>query len=347
VELLNSGVDTLYWSARGEAAELIVELAEYQAGARRDHSAVAWREIDGYSLSVEPGGGHGYSVIVKCAEFSVYLTPYKSRPTFWVQLGSRFIHSIGIRPAIDASVGVVGQLSSSALREVGVSRIDPFADVGGWSFGNAEADQIRTRVRDVESHFIPRSGHLHSVMIGTNPLGLRIYDKRYQIAVEGGFADQFWNGYLGPVTRVEFEFWTKRLKAFGVRSFDEVLGSIGDLWRYGTSTFVELRVPSERPEASWPLSPAWDFVQRVAEWKFPTSGVIPLRAVMGDRITLLRALYGYLTSFAAVEGMSSEREALWRLEECLPEVARDRDFVNEIARKAARLPKAYRERQGA
>jgi len=64
---------------------------------------------------VEPGGGSGYAAILKCAEFSVYLGRQTSRPTFWVQLRADFIYTVGIRGAIDASLGVVSELSESAL----------------------------------------------------------------------------------------------------------------------------------------------------------------------------------------------------------------------------------------
>jgi hypothetical protein len=342
VELLNSGVDSMYWTARGAVAETMAAITEHQAPARNDHHAIPWRVIDGFGLSVEPGGGHGYRAVVTCAEFAIYLGEQTTRPTFMVQLRAPFIQTVGIREAFDASRGVVRQLAASELQDVGVSRVDPFADVGGWSLSNAEADGIVTHVPEIKSHFVPRSGILHSVLIGKKPLALRIYDKRREVGRKGGAADLFWDGYVGPVTRVEFEFWSERLKDFAVRSIDEVLGSIGDLWRHGTSRFAELRLPGAGPVESWPLSPAWEFVQRIGEWKFAVSGAVPFRLIKGDRVTLLRNLYGYASSFAALEGLSTEREVLRRLAECFPEVARGRLFDAEVARKFARLPRAYR-----
>lgn len=345
ITLLNSGVDSLYWTARGDVSETMSAVADYQAAGRSDHTSIPWRDFDGYSLSVEPGGGHGYPVILKCHEFTIYLGSQRTRPTFLVQLRAPFIRTVDLRPAFEASMSVVSQLSAIPLHEVGVSRIDPFMDIGGWSLGVAEADGIVTRVPEVTSHFIPRSGRLHSVLIGKKPLAARIYDKRYQMKRKGGVGDLGWGDYDGPGTRIEFEFWTEKLKEFGVRAIDDVIGCLGDLWRHGTSRFMELRVPGGGPVESWPISPPWDFVQRVGEWKFAHSGLVPFRMVKGDRTTLLRALYGYLSSFAAVEGLSGERAALRRLGECLPEVAHGRLFDNEIARKLARLPKAYRLRE--
>jgi len=343
--VLTSGVDSLYWTARGDVTETLEKVAPFQAAARRDHSPFPWRDVDDFVLSVEPGGGFGYPTILRCAEFSVYLGAQKSRPTFWVQLRADFIRTVGIRPAIDASVSVVAQLSSTPLEGVGVSRVDPFADFAGWSIRPSEADGFVTHVPEVATYFVPRSDHLHSLRIGKKPLAMRVYDKRYELEKRGGTADVLWGDYQGPVTRVEFEFWSERLKDFALRSFDEVLDSIGDLWRHGTTRFAELRVPGSGPVESWPVSSAWQMVQRVAEWKFAFSGVVPFRAIKGNRLTVLRALYGYLSSFAAMEGVLSEREALRRLGVSLPEVARDRLFEDEIARKVARLPKAYRLRE--
>jgi hypothetical protein len=326
MELLNSGVDSMYWTARGAVAETMAAIAEYQAAARAEHHAIPWRVLDGFSLSVEPGRGHGYRALVTCAEFAIYLGEQTTRPTFMVQLRAPFIQTVGIREAIEASRRVVGQLAAGELQDVGVSRVDPFADIGGWSLTSAEAEGVVTHVPEITSHFVPRSGLLHSVLIGKKPLALRIYDKRRELERKGGAADVFWGDYVGPVTRIEFEFWTERLKDFAVRSFDDALASIGDLWRHGTSRFVQLRVPGVGPVESWPLSPAWEFVQRVGEWKFAASGVVPSRLIKGERLTLLRNIYGYASSFAALEGLSTEREVLRRLAECFPEVARGRLF---------------------
>lgn len=342
MELLNSGIDSMYFTARGAVAETMAELLVLQAAARIDHNPVPWRAIDGFSLSVEPGGGHGYKAQATCAEFAIYLGEQRSRPTFMVQLRASFIQTVGIGRAFAETLSVVQQLAAGDVQDAGVSRVDVFADIGGWSLSNGEADGIVTRVPDVTCHFVPRSGLLHSVLIGKKPEALRIYDKRRQLKRKPGIADLFWGDYEGPVTRVELELWTERLREFGVRSLDEVLACLGDLWRHGTGRFVELRVPGAGPVESWAVSPAWEFVHGVGEWKFAVSGVVPFRQIQGDRLTLLRNQYGYLTSFAAIEGLSDERDALRRLAARLSEVRRGRVFAEEVRRKTARLPKAFR-----
>ncbi len=82
-------------------------------------------------------------------------------------------------------------------------------------------------------------------------------------------------------------------------------------------------------------------MQEIA-FRFASSGVVPFRIVQGDRRKVLQGSRGYLTTFAAMEGVATEAEALARIGECLGEVAHGRRFEDDVARKAARLPKAYR-----
>ena len=42
--------------------------------------------------------------------------------------------------------------------------------------------------------------------------------------------------------RVETQATTEFLRKLGARTFDEVLASRGDIWRYGTADFLELRI---------------------------------------------------------------------------------------------------------
>lgn len=50
--VLNFGVDSLYWSAKGDVSALLVELGPYQAHARETREPEPWREINGHLLSV-------------------------------------------------------------------------------------------------------------------------------------------------------------------------------------------------------------------------------------------------------------------------------------------------------
>lgn len=342
MKVLNSGVDTLCWSARGDVASVLAELEPVQAAARERGEPEPWREIDGYLLSVGPYGEQGYATYLDCSEFRIHLGMQKKRPTFSTQLRAGFIHTKMAPAAASLSLSVAQALSAVPLTTVGVSRVDPFADIGGWSLSQGELRGLVTAAKETTWHLVARSELVHRFSAGKFPFECRMYDKRREIAKKGGFADAFWGDFSGPVTRVEFEIGSQRLRRFGVRSIEEVLASVGDLWGYGTSRFIQLREPGEGPPESWGPSAAWRVVQGV-RFQLASSGVVPFQVVRGDRLTYLRALRGYLASFAAIEGVSTEAEALRRLEVSLPEVARGRLFSADVARKAARLPKEYRQ----
>lgn len=126
------------------------------------------------------------------------------------------------------------------------------------------------------------------------------------------------------------------------RSVSDALASCGDIWRHATSTFVELRIPSGAEREAWPLRPEWKAVQGLAFTTFPFSGVVPFVELQCDRIRLLRALYGYLTSLGAAEGRRSLGAVLDALPSRLSLVARGRSFEAEVDRKRRLLPLAVR-----
>jgi hypothetical protein len=222
----------------------------------------------------------------------------KKRPTFSTQLRAPFIHTVGAPNAAAVSLTVAQALSAVPLTSVGVSRIDPFADIGGWSLTQGELRGLVTAAKEITSYSVPRSELVHSFRAGKFPFLCRIYDKRREIAKKGGFADAFWGDFSGPVTRVEFEIGSQRLRRFAVRSIEDVLASIGDFWRHGTTRFVELRDVTSGPPANWGVSNTWRLVQDVA-FRFCSSGVIPFQVVKGDRLTTLRGTDRIAASSAA------------------------------------------------
>ncbi len=339
--VLNSGVDSLYWSARGDVSATLVDLEAYQVEARERGEPQPWRQVDGYSLSVGPRGALGYPIYLDCAEFRIHLGMFKRRPTFWTQLRAEFIHTVGPAEAAAASIAVAEALSVVPLTGVGVARMDLFVDVGGWSLTQGDLKGLVTHAKEIESHSVPRSDVVHSFRAGVFPFLCRIYDKRREVAKKGGFAPAFWGDFAGPVTRVEFEIGSQRLRRFAVRSIPDVLASVGDVWRHGTTNYIALREPTADSPETWRTSEVWQVVQD-AVIRFSSSGVVPFLVVKGDRLTTLRALRGYLVTFAAIEGVTTEAEALKRLGASLHEVARGRLFASDVARRAARLPKDYR-----
>jgi len=98
-----------------------------------------------------------------CAEFRIHLGMFKRRPTFRTQLRAQFIHAIGPAEAAAASIAVAQALSVVPLANIGVARIDPFVDIGGWSLTRGDLEGLVTQAKEPVWRAVPRSNLIHSV----------------------------------------------------------------------------------------------------------------------------------------------------------------------------------------
>ena len=333
-------MDTVYWSARAPIGAWFEDLRSVRAQAGDGHETVPWRVASGFALDVLGHGAFRYPLVVECAEFRAHLTDSGRLPTAWVQLRSAYIHEVGVERAIEESAAVVGEIVGARITEAQASRVDLYADLGGWSLCHRDREGLVTHA-DLHAHFRAGTEEIETVQAGKSPFLVRCYRKDLEIRERGGFAPVFWQGWEGPVTRVEVQVGSEKLRAFGLSSVADVLTSRGDLWRHATTEFLELRVPRTGPRESWSVRPEWRIVQDVQQ-AFPASGVVPYVVLRGDRLRLLRALYGYLTSLGAIDGTRELPGVLRALPAELVDVARGRTFGEEVERKRRRLPRAVR-----
>jgi hypothetical protein len=339
--LLSVGVDTLYWSSRVAVGPWFDDLREARTRAAEGGEAIAWRVVDGFALDVLPYGAFRYPVVVDCREFRLHVTDSSRLPTLWVQLRSAFIHEVGLERAIAESVAVARALVGVQIAEPKASRLDLYADFGGWVIVQADRAGLVTHA-DLRAHFRAGTEEFETVQAGKSPFLVRLYRKDLEVRQRGGFAPAFWNGWVGAVTRAEVQAGSEKLRAFGISSVAEALASRGDVWRYATSEFLELRVPTAGPRESWSVRDEWRAVQSIGAQAFPASGVVPFVVVQGDRLRILRALYGYLTSLGAIDTHRTLARVLRLLPGQLEEVERGRSFSDEVERKRRRLPRAVR-----
>lgn len=341
LRVLSVGVDTVYWSFRVPAARWFDDLREIRTRAAESGERIPWRVIDGFALDVLAHGAFRYPVVVDCREFRAHLTDSSRLPTVWVQLRSAFIHEVGIEPALAESVRVVEEIVGAPIGEPRASRVDLYADVGGWAIVHADRAGLITHA-DLRTHFRAGTDEVETVQAGKSPFLVRLYRKDIEVRERGGFAPTFWGGWSGPVTRVEVQVGSEKLRAFGISSVADALASRGDVWRHATREFLELRASGDGPRESWPVRPEWETVQAVGRESFPASGVVPFLIVRGDRTRLLRALFGYLSSLGAIDGQRDLLGVLRSLPTQLAGVARGRSFSAEVERKHRRLPRAVR-----
>src|SRR5207302_3480526 len=150
-------------------------------------------------------------------------------------------------------------------------------------------------------HFRAGTDEVETIQAGKSPLLVRLYRKDIEVRQRGGFAPTFWDGWSGAVTRVEVQAGSGKLRGFGISSVADALSSRGDVWRYATSDFLELRIPSEGPRESWPLRPEWQTVQLIGQDSFPSSGIVPFVVIQGVRLRVVRAIFGSLSSLGALD----------------------------------------------
>jgi hypothetical protein len=304
-----------------------------------------WASVDGFSLSVLPRGKTGYSIALQCDEFRMYITDSRSRPTIYTQLRASFLQGEGgVEAALDQSLRVAAVIMSAGLSVAHPSRVDLYADFAGWRLVH---DDRRSVVTHAKVHSYARAGteELETLQVGKSPLLVRLYRKDIEVAQKGGHAPMFWNGWTGPVTRVEAQVSSARLRDFQFGDCRELLSSTGDVWRYATTEFLQLREPGRGPRETWRLRPEWKVVQETGIREFPASGLVPFAVVRGRRDKVVAQLLGYLASYAAFDGIEDPRAVVECLLAEFPDLvlpSRARTFAVEVLRRRALLPRAVR-----
>lgn len=344
IRLLAAGIDSLYWSARAESKQTGALMRARSYAETYGAEAMPWACVEGFTLSVLPYGRPGYPVALDCAEFRVYVTESRARPTAYVQLRSSFLQEVGAEAAYRESVRVVSAILDVSVTSTHPSRVDLFVDVAGWTL---VADDRRSVVSHARLRAFSRTGsdELETLQVGKSPLMVRLYRKDIEVVLKGGHAPMFWNGWEGPVTRVEAQISGRRLGEFHFSDCGEVFAATGDIWRYATTNFLELREPGSGAREAWELRPEWRLVQETGMREFPASGLVPFKVVEGRRDKIVSGLLGYVASYASFDGIESPREALEQLLREFPGLVtpkRGRTFESEVRQRRARLPRAVR-----
>ncbi len=344
---LSAGIDSLYWSAPcGIDPRRFNALRRARDAAAETGSPQPWRVVNGFTLSVGSHGAGRYPVFLECHEFRIQLTDSQHIPTVYVQLRSAFIHEVGFDSAYADSLAVVGRVIGRPISNPSTSRVDLYADFGGWVIRRGDVAGLVTNAK-IATHGRAGTDELETVMIGKSPMAVRAYRKDIEVRERGGFAPEFWGGYAGGVVRVEAQASAVTLRTLQIVSVADCLRCHGDIWRWATGTFVVWRAVGPGDREHWALTDEWATVQTVTIKQFPICGLVPTRVVQGSRHKVIPALLGYLSTYAALENIWDPLGALAQLVREFPDLAAlpTRRFEDEVARKRALLPKSFREAQ--
>ncbi len=349
MKLLASGIDTVNLAVWGAVREPVWDLlAEAQERARMNEaSQLCSFPITDEAFECRPHGRRGYAYWLSSPDFELIVGRSTKFPPVLVELHSAFLHSMGVDAALDQVERLFrNDLFAGPFKNC-VSRIDLHADLQGWKPRTAELGRFvgygRHRRAFEDNRQVFESGsQLAGFMFGKDALVARIYDKSAEIRKHGvSWLTDLWGEEFDPnlpVWRVEYQFRREVLAEHHLKTVDEVIASVQDLWHYGSVKWLTLRTPTADPRRRrWPLDPTWEEVQavRIA----PTmTGVVRRRIEQASELKLVQGIQGYATSLAAVRGDEGRDAAMKYIGSLIPDYLTERGltFEAEVARKRAR-----------
>jgi hypothetical protein len=349
LKVVSSGVDTLHLSVRGAVRKEVWEAAEEAKRRAQEGEEAAPFEfpLTGQAFLVKPHGLRGYAYWLSSPDFEVVLGQSKRFPAALVQLHSAYLHSMGAAGALDLVEQLLRLEVFAEPPAVTTSRVDVYADSQRWDLDLHDLRRFvclgRGRKAFTERDQAFAWGRrLTGFMFGRDAVVARLYDKTAEIRRQGvSWLPDLWRDAdeAQPVWRLEFQFRRPVLVEFHLRSVDEVLAGLQDLWRYATASWLSFRTPTrDRRERRWPVDPFWEEVRavRIA----PSSlGVVRHRLEQAAEERLLRGSLGYLSSWAALRDWPELEAALHGARPILERhlASHGRTFRAEVQRKRARL----------
>ena len=271
-------VDTVHVSVKYPSADVFRRWARWAEGVDFRALKVGVPAED----AVVRSGGSGYKLSVWRHDARAYLTDYVDEKVgaggmgIWAQFGPKYLlsHSESLVVAVVRFLESIGVDCDWPMR---ITRLDLAVDLPDVEMSDQDVEMWRRgwvgRSRVSKVYFDSQSGALQAVYVGArgSAVFLRVYDKVAQAERDGdlGWWRDVWDGYGGPVCRVEWEAKPSEGGFEGVADFEqykqaELIGLAKYLLLWG-----RLCTPSESDTNNrrWALSEFWLKVQKaVEEW---------------------------------------------------------------------------------
>ena len=314
--IVGAGVDSLYLSVPGEmkpGPQTRLHRLKEQAQAR-DPEIRALAQYRGHDwiFDVSDKGARLFSYVLTDPRYRIELArPSVTLPLAHAQVSSAALAAYGVARCVADLLVVladVGEIKGEAV----VSRADLFVDVTtDCDLTRLEDEQWLTRAQSKArySEQGQRSGHA----IGRGgDISLRLYNKTLEMQRSGKdhakrqWLQRGWDGH-SPVWRVEAQVRRNALQQFGIRSVDELVRRIGELWRYVVEVWCRLVVPnpSDQTPSRWPTHPFWAAVSSAPDFHtvMPIGRRVLRRSKAPADWFMARAFLSDLTSFMATYGV--------------------------------------------
>ncbi len=307
VHLLTSGVDTIHASAPGALRPgLRQELGELRGQTGADGSMVDLGDNpEGFIL--KPHGWRGYPIWLRSARIELMLGAVDPFPPVFVQWHSPFIHAYGVETAVAMVEGWLDEAVMEVRGPLRASRLDLYCDFQGWIPTVRDLSDFSCRATRRRVFEVPRQAHLSGrsfsgFTFGKGDVVCRIYDKSLEMAGRDQHRqEEIWRGRdpEQPVWRVEFQFRRQALRAFGLETLEQALGSRQGLWEYGMGWISLRRTGKDSNRSRWHQDPVWSEL-RQAEIGSPSSPLVRRRVRTAAQDRLLRGFIGYASALGAL-----------------------------------------------
>lgn len=242
----------------------------------------------------------------------------KKLPLAYVQIKSDWLVLNGVREACSELDKIIKYFDSEGEHnEANVSRTDIFVDfVCEFPFESIPIAAWVRRAKRVSNHVMGQTFTGYSFGLGGD-LSARLYDKTQELKkskkdyLKDIWKEKGWDGE-SKVWRLEFQFKRSVLKEHQAGSVEELLKQLCSLWRYSTTSWLKLTIPSETDttQSRWPLHPVWEALSNV-DWGVPEKDYkrsAPSSDAPCDYRLFLNGLAG-ITSYMAREGITNPEEA--------------------------------------
>ncbi len=295
-----------------------IRIAEAKEGAQATSfdkgTAIKFR---GYDLTVLRTGSTRYKYILSNEDFDIRIFADARMGLDFPELKVRFKSQFLWRNGWIAAVKKLDKWlrTWADISEVKVSRIDITVDfLGELPTLSPELREVVTRAKNKREYGnyerYSQGKQQNGYRFGANDVLCRIYDKTLEITLSGKkWFEELWK-VLGwkkgdAVTRVEFQCRRKIIKKMQIKTIDDLILIVPDLWRYLTVDWLTIRViQDDTHRTRWPISSFWQTVQGALPYFGQVTGVSFLRQLIPKKDILERQARGLLYSLTALASKS-------------------------------------------
>ncbi|HEX2574935.1 MAG TPA: hypothetical protein VHK88_01215 [Aquihabitans sp.] len=313
---LASGVDALYLSGRAELSAALFEALDERRAAAAEAEAPVPIVLADEEFGVEPRAFGRYKYRLVHRHGLVGVTSSEKLPTLRVQPRAEFLHAVGPSAVLDF-FDRVGEFLAGGPVQWGLSRLDLFCDVQGWTLTGDDRHRFVCRGQARATHEVGEAfTGFEFGKRSSKTLCARIYDKTHQVERKGlDWWPKVWGERYDtkrPVLRVEFEIGRQGLKEFGVATPTQGLDAAARLWASASEDWLSYRSPAaDSTKSRWPVSPQWTAVQSVS-LRSDAVGLDRVRSGrrQGELRRMVPATVGYLATIGAIVGTPDARSTL-------------------------------------